>query len=78
MGMAHFHANPKILINVNFASDPGLMDQFDAWFKEEFKRPRSDRLERLYGVHGCYGNLEIPDAEKVVEWLKAHGVEPRR
>ncbi len=22
--------------------------------------------------------LDIPDAEKVVEWLKAHGVEPRK
>lgn len=74
--MASYTTEPKILINIHFG-EPQIIDEFDEWFREMFSKERGDVLARIYGRHGVYGDLDVPDAEKVVEWLKAHGVEPR-
>lgn len=76
--MATYTAEPKIHLSINFG-DRWLMLRFDDWFLESFKwLPRySVDISQTYGKHARSGYFAIPDAEKVVEWLKAHGVEHR-
>jgi hypothetical protein len=74
--MATYKAEPKILLEIHFGN-PDLMDQFDDWFDNVFRLHSSTSIHRDYGRHGRYGYFDVLDAEKVIEWLKGHGVGPR-
>ena len=66
-----FSAEPKIELNVGFSEGPekdSFLD-FLRGFNHSFRSVTFDGIVIV---------LKIDDAEKVVEWLKKHGVEPRR
>ncbi len=71
MGMAtNYRAQPKILVQLNGASQI---------FLEKFGNFLDGQGHVIHwNLMSSSVLLDVDEAEKVVEWLKAHGVEPRK
>lgn len=72
-----YRAIPQIKLCIELPWSEVARD-FEAWLKVQWPGWPGRGLSLNPLGQGYFGVIDVPDAEKVVEWLKDHGVEPRR